>query len=78
MKPHEFFELVDNIERSLMRFESTSNHAVMRLYRKSDPADGEGSVLSIVSTDGNDNSMLMNQDNEHIFLVYLCVSFFYV
>lgn len=73
MKPHEFFELVDNIERSLMRFESTSNHAVMRLYRKSDPADGEGSVLSIVSADGNDNSMLMNQDNEHIFLVYFFI-----
>ncbi|KAG7098252.1 hypothetical protein E1B28_000214 [Marasmius oreades] len=34
--PTEFGELVSDIERALRRFESTSNHAVMRLYRKSD------------------------------------------
>ncbi|KAF5374581.1 hypothetical protein D9757_010158 [Collybiopsis confluens] len=34
--PSEFYTLIDSIEAALMRFESTSNHAVMRLYRKSD------------------------------------------
>ncbi|KAE9403103.1 hypothetical protein BT96DRAFT_990562 [Gymnopus androsaceus JB14] len=32
----EFNELIEGIEGALLRFESTSNHAVMRLYRKSD------------------------------------------
>ncbi|KIK69372.1 hypothetical protein GYMLUDRAFT_35450 [Collybiopsis luxurians FD-317 M1] len=34
--PTEFNTLIDSIEAALLRFESTSNHAVMRLYRKSD------------------------------------------
>ncbi|KAJ3971160.1 hypothetical protein EV361DRAFT_239231 [Lentinula raphanica] len=32
----EFDELIESIEAALLRFESTSNHAMMRLYRKSD------------------------------------------
>ncbi|KAG6907660.1 hypothetical protein DXG01_007864 [Tephrocybe rancida] len=35
-KQDEFLELVDGIERALVRFESTSNHALLRWYRKSD------------------------------------------
>ncbi|KAJ8078011.1 hypothetical protein PM082_000213 [Marasmius tenuissimus] len=34
--PGEFSELTADIDKALMRFESTSNHAVLRLYRKSD------------------------------------------
>ncbi|ESK83383.1 hypothetical protein Moror_15634 [Moniliophthora roreri MCA 2997] len=34
--PSEFSELVSEIDKQLMRFESTSNHALIRLYRKSD------------------------------------------
>lgn len=62
-----------------MRFESTSNHAVMRLYRKSDVAYMDSanlstSRMSVYSANGKaDNLMLMSPDNEHVFLVYLYV-----
>jgi hypothetical protein len=67
-QPDEFIELVDGIEKALVRFESTSNHAVLRLYRKT-----ENPMLSrplsvasqTLSTHGED------MDNEHVFLVYL-------
>ncbi|KAF4621168.1 hypothetical protein D9613_000656 [Agrocybe pediades] len=36
MQPHEFADLIDGIEASLTRFESTSNHAVLRLYRRTE------------------------------------------
>jgi hypothetical protein len=36
MQPQEFSELVDNIEAALVRFESTSNHAVLRVYMRND------------------------------------------
>ncbi|KAJ8508004.1 hypothetical protein ONZ45_g9692 [Pleurotus djamor] len=35
VQPQDFIELVEGIEKALVRFESTSNHAVLRLYRKS-------------------------------------------
>jgi len=38
MQPQEFSELVDNIEAALVRFESTSNHAVLRVYMRNDNA----------------------------------------
>ncbi|KAL0575801.1 hypothetical protein V5O48_006179 [Marasmius crinis-equi] len=40
--PGEFSELISDIEKALMRFESTSNHAVLRLYRKSEVASNLG------------------------------------
>lgn len=76
----EFSELIDGIERALMRFESTSNHAVMRIYRKSDLTYADAvetgglspSRASIISGSGDkENAMLTASDNEHIFLVYL-------
>lgn len=75
-QPGEFIELVDGIERALVRFESTSNHAVLRLYRKSEiliysrPQSVASETLS-VRGDDLDNSLLMGGDNEHVFLVYL-------
>ncbi|KAF9258847.1 hypothetical protein L218DRAFT_974799 [Marasmius fiardii PR-910] len=44
--PAEFSELVSEIEKALLRFESTSNHAVMRIYRKSDFMSGLGPMAS--------------------------------
>jgi hypothetical protein len=72
-QPGEFIELVDGIDRALVRFESTSNHAVLRLYRKSEIAMSSRpqSVASSVHADDMDNSLLMGGDNEHVFLVYL-------
>jgi hypothetical protein len=69
VSPQEFQELADGIQRALFTFESTSNHAVMRLYRKSD-------VSPAGSTDAssfNENPVLSSSEGEHIFLVYLCV-----
>jgi hypothetical protein len=73
--PTEFIELVDGIDRALVRFESTSNHAVMRLYRKSDnptsPRPQSIASQAPSSRDEMDNSLLVGGDNEHVFLVYL-------
>ncbi|KAJ7673046.1 hypothetical protein DFH06DRAFT_1319261 [Mycena polygramma] len=60
---HEFLELVDGIERALVRFESTSNHAVLRLYRRS--------AASEVPDD--ENTEALSADNEHVFLVYFFI-----
>ena len=68
IQPYEFSELVEEIEAALVRFESTSNHAVLRLYRRSnmpsspDPQSRHNS---------EENSLLDSADNEHVFLVYL-------
>lgn len=71
LQQHDFVELVDGIERALVRFESTSNHAVLRLYRRSaasdftaDPQDGAASV---------NTEALGSADNEHVFLVYFFI-----
>ena len=75
-QPSEFIDLVDGIERALVRFECTSNHAVLRLYRKSEastssrPQSVASQTLS-VRGDNMDNSLLTGCDNEHVFLVYL-------
>ncbi|KAK7001339.1 ArAE-2 domain-containing protein [Favolaschia claudopus] len=70
IEQHEFLELVDGIERALVRFESTSNHAVLRLYRRSAasefPADLRDSILS-------ENTEVLGSENEHVFLVYFFI-----
>ena len=64
-----------------MRFESTSNHAVLRLYRKSyapsvSLSESTGSLpTGVRASTYSENGMLVKADNEHVFLVYLCVSF---
>lgn len=65
IQPHEFSDLVDGIEAALVRFESTSNHAVLRLYRRSD------ANLPSTSSEHNTNDTRNQADNENIFLVYL-------
>ncbi|KIY46782.1 hypothetical protein FISHEDRAFT_46580, partial [Fistulina hepatica ATCC 64428] len=72
-QPHEFSDLAENITKALLRFESTSNHAVLRLYRRSD-----------ISTSGNhpsepgannENALLLarHDAHEHVFLVYFFI-----
>ncbi|KAJ3514635.1 hypothetical protein NLJ89_g2264 [Agrocybe chaxingu] len=75
MEPHEFADLVDGIEAALVRFESTSNHAVLRLYRRSD-----ASQYVRPSTSPSENvagsaseSQLTEGDNENVFLVYFFI-----
>ena len=77
MLPAEFLELVEGIERALFVFESTSNQAVLRLYRRNTPTHGLDSSMtasraSIASmTDENENPLTVGTDNENVFLVYL-------
>jgi len=76
MEAHEFGELSEGIEAALLRFESTSNHALVRLYRK---AKIDPSIITSHSMEDSilgDNSILTSSDNEHVFLVYLCVNHF--
>ncbi|OAX36222.1 hypothetical protein K503DRAFT_695534 [Rhizopogon vinicolor AM-OR11-026] len=67
-QPHDFHVLIDEIERALFAFESTSNHAVMRLYRRND--------FSSHSVRGSFDSLQENtvkSENEHIFLLYFFI-----
>ncbi|KAG6842094.1 hypothetical protein C0991_002748 [Blastosporella zonata] len=76
----EFLGLVDGIEQALVRFESTSNHALLRWYRKGDgpPISRPRSIASlrgsVYSSRGDDlDALLVGGDNEQVFLVYLWV-----
>jgi hypothetical protein len=71
---HEFLELVDGIERALVRFESTSNNAVLRLYRRSAASELPTDLQDSIYTE--DTEVLSSADNENVFLVYLCVLHF--
>jgi hypothetical protein len=73
LHPNEFSELVEAIERALFTFESTSNHALMRLYRRTD-ISATPSCNSVISS-MEENVVLGGGDNETVFLVYLCVAF---
>ncbi|EIW83515.1 hypothetical protein CONPUDRAFT_81418 [Coniophora puteana RWD-64-598 SS2] len=70
MQAQDFQQTIEHIERALFTFESTSNHAVMRIYRRSDlpqvgDSDREG--------EGVNPFMAGSADNESIFLVYFFI-----
>lgn len=73
MQPHEFSELVEGIEAALVRFEQTSNHAVLRLYRRSDMPHPSSSTTSPDQSTHiyEEDSDLNPAENENVFLVYL-------
>ena len=58
--------MAETLERALFMFESTSNHAVVRLYRR-----GTGSASESIASLAEDNPALTGSDSESIFLVYL-------
>ncbi|KAF7325068.1 ArAE-2 domain-containing protein [Mycena kentingensis (nom. inval.)] len=68
---HEFIELVDGIERALSQFENTSNHAVLRLYRRSALAEMPADLR--YSSYSEDTEILSGSENEHVFLVYFFI-----
>lgn len=75
LQPQKFDQLLVEIERALFTFDSTSNHAVMRLYRKSDISSSSSFTSEHSFLD--ENAMLTSgSDHENIFLVYLYVIFF--
>ncbi|TFK90654.1 hypothetical protein K466DRAFT_484360 [Polyporus arcularius HHB13444] len=71
MQPADFVELADSIERALYTFESTSNHAVLRMYRSGNVScvDSRASFASLTS----DNPVLMGDESEHVFLAYFFI-----
>ncbi|EMD33734.1 hypothetical protein CERSUDRAFT_87077 [Gelatoporia subvermispora B] len=71
IRPEEFEELAHTIERALFTFESTSNHAVIRLYRSGNRS-GLESRGSLSSLDG-ENPRFSGIDGESIFLVYFFI-----
>lgn len=71
LQPHDFHLLIDEIDRALFTFESTSNHAVMRLYKRSNFAAASMGI-SFDSSAPLDN-VLMNSEHEHIFLLYFFI-----
>ncbi|KAI6134688.1 Fusaric acid resistance protein-like-domain-containing protein [Pisolithus croceorrhizus] len=69
MHPQEFHTITDGIERALYTFESTSNSALLRLYRRSDLV-----LRSRRSTSTIDYSQALgDNENEHIFIVYFFI-----
>lgn len=71
----EFFELANGIQRALFEFDSTSNHAVMRLYNRVNAHSPTSHASASASTGDNSNPFFSGSDNEHVFLVYLYVGY---
>jgi len=72
----EFIELANGIQRALFEFDSTSNHAVLRLYQRADVhgSTSHGSTATASATsEENPNPFLPGGEGEHVFLVYLWV-----
>lgn len=68
MQPQDFHKIIDGIDRALFTFESTSNQALLRLYRRSNFSSDSSTHSS-----SGDNPLLTESEHEHIFLVYLSV-----
>ncbi|KAF8269290.1 Fusaric acid resistance protein-like-domain-containing protein [Lactarius quietus] len=71
----EFINLANGIQRALYEFDSTSNHALLRLYRHGVGVDA-GSQTTSSADDNNNNPnpiLLSGTDSEHIFLVYFFI-----
>ncbi|EPQ57130.1 hypothetical protein GLOTRDRAFT_73697 [Gloeophyllum trabeum ATCC 11539] len=70
IKPSEFSDLTEELERALFTFESTSNHAVMRLYRRGESTyQHSRSSVNLLE----ENTMLTGTEHENVFLVYFFI-----
>ncbi|KAH9893586.1 Fusaric acid resistance protein-like-domain-containing protein [Cubamyces lactineus] len=71
MRPADFHALSETVERALFTFESTSNHAVVRLYRSGNISgfDSRASIASLTS----DNQVFAGDESENVFLVYFYI-----
>ncbi|KAI0694282.1 Fusaric acid resistance protein-like-domain-containing protein [Cytidiella melzeri] len=70
LKPEEFEDLAETLERALFTFESTSNHAVLRLYRRGLGTPSISRTSESLQSSADDNPVLMGDESENIFLVY--------
>ncbi|KAI0798617.1 Fusaric acid resistance protein-like-domain-containing protein [Irpex lacteus] len=66
----EFVNLSENLERALYTFESTSNHSVLRLYRRGLGTPTLSRTAESLQSSEDDNSVLTGAESENIFLVY--------
>ncbi|KAH9940360.1 uncharacterized protein BXZ73DRAFT_42666 [Epithele typhae] len=71
IQPTDFLDITDSIERALFTFESTSNHAVLRMYRNSNVSTS-GSRASNASA-MSANEILMGDESETVFLAYFFI-----
>lgn len=71
MTPDEFQQLAEDIERALYTFESTSNQAVMRVYRRSVMISSGNSAASVSDVGGENELLTQYDDSEVVFLIYL-------
>ncbi|KAF8993682.1 Fusaric acid resistance protein-like-domain-containing protein [Cyathus striatus] len=70
----EFSTLIDNIEHSLLRFESTSNHALLRIYRRASfSVHSRPPSTASVDLNASNDDYCISLDNESIFLVYFFI-----
>jgi len=65
----EFDQLVEDIERALFTFDSTSNHAVVRLYSRR--VSSSDSFHSLESSLGENILLTSGTEHENVFLAYL-------
>lgn len=70
MQPQDFHVIIDNIERALSTFESTANHALLRIYRYSNFAPLS---RNSVSSAPDDNQALADNEQENVFIVYFFI-----
>ncbi|KAF8550630.1 hypothetical protein OG21DRAFT_1478462 [Imleria badia] len=70
MQPQDFHKIIDGIDRALFTFESTSNHALLRLYRRSNFASDSVEKSAHSSLE---DQLLTESEHEHIFLVYFFI-----
>jgi len=69
LKPEEFDQLMEDIERALFTFDSTSNQAVVRLYSRR--ISSSSSCHSLESSLGDNPLFTSDTEHENVFLVYL-------
>jgi hypothetical protein len=69
LKLEEFDQLIEDIERALFTFDSTSNQAVVRLYSRR--ISSSGSYHSLESSLGDNHLLTSGTEHENVFLVYL-------
>jgi hypothetical protein len=69
LKTEEFDQLMEDIERALFTFDSTSNQAMVRLYSRR--ISSSDSYHSLESSLGDNPLLTSGAEHENVFLVYL-------
>ncbi|TCD61379.1 hypothetical protein EIP91_008533 [Steccherinum ochraceum] len=70
IEPRDFHDLASALERALFTFESTSNHAILRLYRTGTATEPSHSSSTSF---GDENQLTTGSQSENIFLVYFFI-----